>query len=110
MVKAVPSRPTRDRPAARMRSAVGSAMCSKGRPIAACTSSAMRCMVLVQITTISAPPRSSRRAASIRAAVASSQRPACCNASISPKSNDHIRQRAERKDPRRARTVSLTMR
>ena len=35
----------------------------------------MRCIVLVQITTKSAPPRSSRCAASIISAAASSQRP-----------------------------------
>jgi hypothetical protein len=61
MVKAVPSRPTRVIPAARIACAVGSAMCSSGIATAACTCEASLCIVLVQISSRSAPAPSSLR-------------------------------------------------
>jgi len=110
MVKRVPSNPTVRRPAARMASAVGSAMCSSGMPTAASMASATLCIVFVQTTTKSAPAASSERAAPASSSPAASQSPACCSRSTSAKSRLTSTTLAECSPPRRAFTTSLTVR
>ena len=77
---------------------------------AACTSPAILCMVLVQITTQSAPPRSSRRAAATMSSVAAAQSPAAWNASICAKSNDQSSSCAECSPPSRSRAIWFSSR
>ena len=74
-------------------------MCSNGTEIASCTASAIRCIVLVQMTIASAPATSSRVAASQRSRVAASQFPAAWSVSISAKSKLTINSGAECEPP-----------
>ncbi len=64
----------------------------------------MRCMVLAQIKSASAPARSSRRAASSSTVVARSHSPAACMAATGAKSTDHRISRAECMPPSLDRT------
>ena len=110
MVKRVPSRPTRDRPARRMAAAVGSAMWSSGMFVAASMAGATLCMVLVHSTMKSAPARASACAAAASNTPAASQSPSRCRRSISAKSTLYSTILAECRPPRRAFTASLIWR
>jgi hypothetical protein len=85
-------------------------MSSSGTDTAAATAGATLCMVLVQISSSSAPAASSDLAAAARRCPASSQSPARWSATISVKSNECSRHGAEWTPPRRARVPALRIR
>ena len=107
MVYWVASSSGRANPPAFTATEMASAMCSSGTEIAASTASASLCIVLVQISTMSAPPRSNERASRIISASASSQAPRFWMATMREKSTERSRISAEARPPRRRRTSSF---
>ena len=85
-------------------------MWSSGMSMAASTSSATRCMRLVQISTMSAPDRSHRCAACASSLPARAQSSRTWQSRISAKSSDWSATLAEAWPPLRSATSSLTIR
>jgi hypothetical protein len=83
-------------------------MCSSGTVSALSTVAATLCMVFVHSSTRSAPAASSVFASAASTSPAPAQSPAIWSRSITEKSTDSSRQRAECRPPSRSRTISLS--